>query len=563
MNNIPLHTPEIKKGLVRMVMFNLYSDARIIFREYVQNALDAIRDAVDSHVLNGMKDGIVKIDINSTDRWIRIRDNGSGIKAVDAARKLLDISASSKNGIDQAGEFGIGRLVGGGFCQQLIFLTSFKGEPIATKITFDVDAIWSMLEDDDHDYLASEVISKCTSIEQEKSEEDEHFFEVSLINIKKSAASALLDKNEVVNYLNVVAPVNYKSQFKNNLIYSSLNLCPEYTELYEGIEYIKITVNETWLEKQYDLEIEGTKDEISNLEFFKIANEEYGLLGWGWFALTRFSVQIPKSDMLAGIRLRKHNIQIGDASLLSGRKYWSEDRGNSYFYGEIFVTHPNISPNAARDGLAPSAETEAFNRLLSQYFANLKNLYTKANEAKKSIEKILDGIARSQSQGINHYNVRDLIDNKGIGKFEKLQRTATFPPVQRMLELYREDYEAQKAISEELKKQQEEKSAESDDQVKTKGPLITDKKNEDDLYTASTAEAKYTIKEEKPTESSDIIHEENEDIVSALDTILDANEVWLVRRIFKVMNKYCPNDMKLISQLQRMIVKELREENQQ
>ena len=121
MDNSLSYNSEIKKGLINLLMFTLYSDEKTIYREYVQNALDSINKAIDERVLAQAKDGVVNIDIDARKKVIVIKDNGTGINANDAVRTLLDISASTKDGVNQAGQFGIGRLVGGGYCHELIF----------------------------------------------------------------------------------------------------------------------------------------------------------------------------------------------------------------------------------------------------------------------------------------------------------------------------------------------------------------------------------------------------------------------------------------------------------
>lgn len=346
--------------------------------------------------------------------------------------------------------YGIGRLVGGGYCHELIFRTSARGEAIGTQITFDVDKIWQMVEKDEEDYLATYVINECTIRESIPAEESDHYFEVELKGVKDDAAPSLLDAETIINYLREVAPVEYKSEFKNTLMYKSIADNPEFKELHEGLEKVQVLVGETRIQKQYGLSIRGTKDKINNLEYFKIEDRKYGLLGWGWYALTKYTIQIPKDDKLAGIRLRAHNIQIGDANLLSGTNYWKEDRSNSYFYGEFFVTHPHIRPNGARDGLVPTPESRSLENGLRTYFENLKTLYTKANEAKKSIDKIYDGIKRIDDHGgAIDYNAKDLINNRGIGKFEKLMKTSFgFEAIKRMLLLYQPQFLEAKAKGE-------------------------------------------------------------------------------------------------------------------
>ena len=57
------YTPQIKKNILKQLMFSMYSDARIIYREYVQNAFDSINKAVLQGLLSQTKDGFVDIEI--------------------------------------------------------------------------------------------------------------------------------------------------------------------------------------------------------------------------------------------------------------------------------------------------------------------------------------------------------------------------------------------------------------------------------------------------------------------------------------------------------------------
>lgn len=577
------YTPEIKKGLINILMFSLYSDERTIYREYVQNALDAINKAVAMGVLNATKDGLVRIDIDKSKQEITIRDNGCGIKAEDAARVLLDISSSEKNGIDQAGQFGIGRLVGGGYCHQLVFKTSAKGEDKATHIIFDVDRIWKMVKYDTEDYLATTVIKECTKIVYEKEEENEHYFEVVLKNVKEDSAPALLNIEGIINYLSIIAPIEYKPTFET-LIADSCKELPEFKTLHEDLEKVQLFVNDKRIQKQYGLSIVGTKDDIDRLEYFKLEDAKYGMLGWGWFALTKFSIQIPTEDELACIRLRKHNIQIGSSDLLSGRTYWREDRSNSYFYGEFFVTHPNIMPNAARDGLASTPETAVLNEKLREYFMALKSLYTKANEAKKSIDKIKEGIERIKKFGINDYNAKDLIDNKGIAKFDKLVKNASFLPMVRMLNLYKPAYEAAiDQVNQVRKNNVQEINPIENSSVNNVG----DEKNITEISKTPTNPVQGTELESKIANPITVLLEESDegkinieptivrttptrvdinqasirskDVLDPLKGVLDESELWIIRRVFSVLNRFCPkteHDRNLVAELEKLIVKE-------
>lgn len=589
MNNSLSYNSEVKKGLINLLMFTLYSDEKTIYREYVQNALDSINKAISERVLAQAKDGVVNIDIDARKKIIVIKDNGTGIDAENAVRTLLDISASSKDGVNQAGQFGIGRLVGGGYCHELIFRTTAKGESVGTQITFDIDKIWQMVKDDPTEYLATYVIDICTTKERFEAAEDEHFFEVTLNRVKSDSAPSLLNREEVIEYLNMIAPVGYKPHFNNVLIYKSTVDNPVFKGLHEGLEKVQLFVGKTPIQKQYELSIKGTKDEINNLEYFKIEDDKFSVLGWGWFALTKFTIQIPKDDSLACIRLRKHNIQIGDQNLLSGRSLWKEERGNSYFYGEFFVTHPNIVPNGARDGLVPTPETNALYAKLREYFESLKNLYTKANEAKKSIEKINEGVGRlNKLKDLNDYNAKDLIENKGIGKFDKLVKNATFGPTQRMLMLYQPAYEKAKKDAAEAKKSLVPKLVKPLLLATTHAEpnKMPSKVAKDTVETTDTANEPMVVNNNQntPSTSTQPLHPDvtdtmpvtpkvetpaptptttpllgQQDIIAPLQALLDPSEVWTIRRVFRVLNTYCPqneHDQKLISEMERLIVKE-------
>lgn len=607
MENNLNYSSEVRKKILGMLMFQLYSDERTIYREYVQNALDSINKAIDTRVLDQAKDGVVNIDIDVKHKVIKIKDNGAGIESANAVRTLLDISPSNKDGVSQAGMYGIGRLVGGGYCHELIFRTSARGEAIGTQIIFDVDKIWQMVEKDEEDYLATYVINECTIRESIPAEESDHYFEVELKGVKDDAAPSLLDAETIINYLREVAPVEYKSEFKNTLMYKSTADNPEFKELHEGLEKVQVLVGETRIQKQYGLSIRGTKDNINNLEYFKIEDRKYGLLGWGWYALTKYTIQIPKDDKLASIRLRAHNIQIGDANLLSGTNYWKEDRSNSYFYGEFFVTHPHIRPNGARDGLVPTPESRSLENGLRTYFENLKTLYTKANEAKKSIDKIYDGIKRIDDRGgAIDYNAKDLINNRGIGKFEKLMKTSFgFEAIKRMLLLYQPQFLEAKAKGEEklrpttptpqkhvsIKKENPTTASVGipmDNAEATTTPVVSSTLTETDIEFASaidnTTKPSQTIAnplepvsvQEPATYQHDALISGQcivtptstpllgqQDIIAPLNNVLDPSEIWLLRRVFKVLNSFCPDnehDQKLIAEMERLIVKEFNDE---
>ena len=78
-------------GLLGLVTTGMYDDPLSIYREYIQNAADAIAGS-------GLP-GRAKVDIaiDVTERRIRIRDKGPGLSREEALERLMPIGSSDKD----------------------------------------------------------------------------------------------------------------------------------------------------------------------------------------------------------------------------------------------------------------------------------------------------------------------------------------------------------------------------------------------------------------------------------------------------------------------------------
>jgi len=245
---------------------------------------------------------------------------------------------------------------------------------------------------------------------------------------------------------------------------------------------------------------------------------------------------------------------------------------------------------------------------LRTYFENLKTLYTKANEAKKCIDKIYEGIKRIDDHvGAVDYNSKDLINNRGIGKFEKLMKTAWgFEAIKRMLLLYQPDFiDAKNKGEEKLRpvtsrpqqntnnqadattialpvtepaKSKEQDQSNHGNPVETVIELPSTSENEDNGATDSSVESQsgilpihepITYHPQAPLPGQRLLTPTStpllgqQDIIAQLNNVLDQDEIWLLRRVFKVLNSFCPDnehDQKLIADMERLIVKEFSDE---
>lgn len=383
-----------------MLMFSLYPEAETIYREYLQNACDSINEAVELGILSDKTDGHVAINIDKFHTCVTISDNGTGIQASLAEQRLKDIAKTSKRGKSYlAGFYGIGRLVGAGYCKVLKFETSYQGEAVKSEIVFDVEKIREIISDDENEMTAVDVIDTVTTFNNTAPEaESEHYFRVIMSDILPEYP-VLLDETAINNYLVQVAPISYSAVFKNNLIKPYLTQDDEkFLNYYNDLNMVRVSLNNIVdIRKQYGITIDGTGDEISKLRFFSLNDPKFGDLAWGWYAVTEFNTAIPDNDpntgapvLTRGMRLRVHNIQIGNQNFFDGTNYFRQARSNKYFNGEIHVLNPKIKPTTDRSDLAPTQETLALKKLISEFFnSEMQKVYQTANKVKKELERYM------------------------------------------------------------------------------------------------------------------------------------------------------------------------------
>lgn len=430
--------PMVGKNLLRMVMLQLYNNPRCIYREYIQNGLDAINDAVSKGILKNNRDGFVAITINNGN--IIIEDNGTGIKSSEAAKNLMDIANSLKNGIDTAGQFGVGRLSGGEFCEELEFITSYKGEPTSTTVSMNINRLRDILDQDGIDTSAEQVMAAICDVTNGEEDEDRHYFKVILHNVNNSK-DILLNESDILSYIRQTAPIDYSTTF-NTLI----NSCPQkdFVERHKQIEKIKVSLNNNVdIEKGYGLKIAGNGDDIRQLRYFELPEHpKFGKLAWGWYAVTPFSVQIGDNDENVGIRLRKHNISL-DKNILD--PLFKETRGNKYFYGEIFITNENIRPDSGRHGLAAGEEADALKEQLKTYFKDvLHQLYTKASKYKGLLKDIrffvkrIDEAGNAEAKSLYIDRLRQAVD-----KFQNSTKPSGIDELNDVIAIYRDKYDTE------------------------------------------------------------------------------------------------------------------------
>ena len=201
----------VGKNVLESLTTGMYSDNRIVYREYIQNASDSIDRAVRDGTLP-KEQARMDITINANRRQIRIRDNGTGIPAKRVHAQLGDIGKSAKNFKEQRGFRGIGRLGGLGYCEEVRFVTSYQGETTKTVVAWDCVELRRLLQpqvEPDLDVVA--VVSRVTTETSEKEDVAAHYFEVVLTGVDKGHDN-LLELDGIKDYLAQVAPAPFNHQ---------------------------------------------------------------------------------------------------------------------------------------------------------------------------------------------------------------------------------------------------------------------------------------------------------------------------------------------------------------
>ena len=364
----------------------------VVYREYIQNACDAIEDALTSGLLHDRKKTTIVVEIDNFNKTIIVEDKGIGIAKDEIAPRLVDVASSKKVG--RAGQYGIGRLNGANYCDQIKYETSAHGENIKSTLVWDVKRAREICNDPNLDPTTEEIIDEVTHLlptEQEDSEE--HYCRVTLVNVNNEI---LLNKEMVIEYIAQIVPVDYSLDFKDNLLKPSLELDTnrEYKERFKSLWIYKISVNNIPVEKKYASEIESFK--FGSMKCFTLIDsktqEEYA---WGWYAMNEEAKQM-NDISVSFIRARHCNYQIGPNTLLSA--LYPSPVSQAYFVGEIHLMHTDLLPTASRDGIKQNDTKLIFEGILKKFF---KELYTLYNKTSKFRSEVVDRIAEANVQIAN------------------------------------------------------------------------------------------------------------------------------------------------------------------
>lgn len=379
------HEPIFGKNVIETLSEGMYDNPLFLFREYIQNAADSIDAAVRSEVLSD-GEGQIEVWIDKEKRNITFEDNGLGIQKTEVKKMLANIGDSQKDRKTDKGFRGIGRLGGLAYCKKVVFETSAKRELVKTIFEWDAELLHKILSDKEEKIDAGQLIKRITSTREEKCDAEKHFFKISLLGINQPN-DALLDLVEVRRYLQMVAPVPF--DYTKFPLVEKIEKFIEKEHLSPLHEY-RLNLNGDEIRKGYETPLaigDGKTVDILDIECRTIKSGDK-LIGWYWYCISKFEGVLPPKCWQRSIRLRKSNIQIGEADCLSNQKHgqmlWREDRGNNYFIGEIHAIDEELIPNSRRDYFNPNPATARFEEALKKEFQNLHQLYHEASEIRSA-----------------------------------------------------------------------------------------------------------------------------------------------------------------------------------
>lgn len=332
--------PVVGKDVLELLSTAMYVEPLTIYREYLQNAADAIDDARCA----GRSAGRIDISIDPSARSISIRDDGMGIPSDQFIAVITAIGASRKRGTSARGFRGVGRLSGLGCARSVVFRTRASGEDVVSRIVWDCQALRGALKDPGNDGDLAALVETITTVSREV-EAGEPFFEVRLEGVARHGDDRLMAPLAVRDYVSQVAPLPFRQDFslaetiRDALAGSSST----------GDLEVSINGSEPLTRPFLDsIEVTGGRTlRLREVEVIEVPGYDGGIAAVGWVAHHDYDGAIHPSTLVRGLRVRVGDIQIGDGGILAD--IFPEQRFDAWTIGELHVLDDRIVPNGRRD----------------------------------------------------------------------------------------------------------------------------------------------------------------------------------------------------------------------
>ena len=364
--------------ILNLITTGMYHTPLAVYREYIQNAADAIEGSPWSDK------GRVEVSIDAGQRKVTIRDNGPGLTHAQAKRDLIPIASSRKRrGVDR-GFRGIGRLSGLAFAEAVTFRTRSRATQAVTEVKWDGATLRaSIVAAED----PREIIEKCVNVSKaDEGDWPEHFFEVEIEQVARHAANRILNRDAVRRYIGEVGPVPMCEEFPFREEIEAL-----FEDRHQPLT-LEVTINaeEEPVRRRHAADLKFSEERTGafvELEPVRVpAADTDKTAAIGWIAHSSYLGAIPKGLGVRGIRLREGNIQIGDENALD--TLFREERFNRWCVGEIHVVDARLLPNGRRDYFEPSPHMRQIENHLESVIQSVVHRCRNASSARNQQRKV-------------------------------------------------------------------------------------------------------------------------------------------------------------------------------
>lgn len=392
----PAEPVVIGKDIIELFSTAMYIDPLTLYREYVQNAADAIDAACQAGLLSNRSDGRIEIHVDPVRREARFRDNGIGVPAESAVRVLTAFGASAKRGQGARGFRGIGRLAALGFCQALTFRTKAAGDTRSIELRWDCRQLRDLLRDPEFSGTLDDIIHRVVTVAARPVEDaSEHYFEVQMERVVRLRGDMLLNEDALARYLSQVAPVPFSPEF----VFAGEIEQYLAEHLPSGHFDIRVGKMEQGLTRPFrnQLHVTQTKlDSYVELQRVRIDDPDLGTVAVGWILHHNYLGAIAAEREVRGLRARIGDIQVGGPDVFL--EIFRESRFNNWVVGEIHVLDPRVVPNGRRDAFEQGPAATALTLNLVPLARDLTER-TRDSSMRRVREKVFDS-SRARAEDI-------------------------------------------------------------------------------------------------------------------------------------------------------------------
>lgn len=386
----------VGKDVLELLSTSMYVNPLVIYREYVQNAADAIDDAVESGLLSSVDNGLIEISLDHIDRRVVIRDNGTGVPNTDFSARMLSFGASAKRGTDARGLRGVGRLAGLGYVQKLVFRSRAPDDTWVMEATWDMLLVKRMLASSTSNTDLQTIVREAVTLKKVSTGHyPAHFFEVELVKPRRIANDRLLNEVEIASYVGQTCPCPFMSAFPHGSKIADL-LAPHGRAGRTYKIHINGAAEPIYRPYRGDVAYSDTKmgsicNKITPIIIEKA--DSHGIAAIGWFVHHDYQGAIPTSQGIRGLRARVGNIQVGNERVFA--EVFPEDRFCSWAVGEVHIIDDRVVPNGRRDAFETSMHLDhliTHLRLVGAEIARECRLASQRRHRRRTIELGVDKV---------------------------------------------------------------------------------------------------------------------------------------------------------------------------